>query len=69
MATELNWTPGGNMFMARPDVAKGMAEAMKEVAKLDGTPVYQTVTMRAAGTAASWCHSLVDLSIAAQNQA
>ena len=53
MATELNWTPGGNMFMARPDVAKGMAEAMKEVAKLDGTPVYQTVTMGAAGTAAS----------------
>lgn len=45
MATELNWTPGGNMFMGRPDVAKGMSEAMKEVAKLDGTPVYQTLTM------------------------
>jgi hypothetical protein len=51
MAAELNWTPGGNMFMARPDVAKGMAEAMKEISKLDGTPVYQTVTMGAAGTA------------------
>jgi hypothetical protein len=45
MAAELNWTPGGGMFMGRPDVAKGMAEAMKEVAKLDGTPIYQTVTM------------------------
>jgi hypothetical protein len=52
MAAELNWTPGGNMFMARPDVSKGMAEAMKEVAKLDGTPVYQTMTMGAAGTGA-----------------
>jgi hypothetical protein len=52
MAAELNWTPGGNMFMARPDVSKGMAEAMKEIAKLDGTPVYQTVTMGAAGTGA-----------------
>jgi hypothetical protein len=51
MAAELNWTPGGNMFMARPDVSKGMAEAMKEIAKLDGMPVYQTVTMGAAGTA------------------
>jgi hypothetical protein len=53
MATELNWTPGGNMFMARPDVSKGMAEAMKEVSKLDGTPVYQTITMGAAGTGTS----------------
>jgi hypothetical protein len=52
MAAELNWTPGGNMFMARPDVSKGMAEAMKEIAKLDGMPVYQTVTMGAAGTGA-----------------
>lgn len=53
MAAELNWTPGGNLFTARPDVSKGMAEAMKEVAKLDGTPVYQTVTMGAAGTGAA----------------
>jgi carbon monoxide dehydrogenase subunit G len=51
MAAELKWTPGGNMFMGRPDVAKGMAEAMKEVSKLDGTPVYQTMTMGAAGSA------------------
>lgn len=53
MAAELNWTPGGNMFMSRPDVAKGMAEAMKEISKLDGTPVFQTVTMGGAGTAAA----------------
>lgn len=45
MAAELNWTPGGNMFMSRPDVAKGMAQAQKEIASLDGTPVYQTMTM------------------------
>jgi hypothetical protein len=52
MAAQLNWTPGGNMFMTRPDVSKGMAEAAKEISKLDGTPVYQTVTMGAAGTGA-----------------
>jgi hypothetical protein len=31
--------------MNRPDVTKGMAEAYKEVSKLDGMPVYETVTM------------------------
>jgi hypothetical protein len=50
MAEKLNWTPGGNMFMSRPDVAKGMAEVYKEMSKLDGTPVFQTMTMGAAGT-------------------
>jgi hypothetical protein len=39
MAEKINWTPGGNMFMANPDVGKGMAEVYKEVAKVDGVPV------------------------------
>ena len=51
MAEKINWTPGGNMFMSRPDVAEGMAEAYKEMAKLDGIPVFQTITMGAEGTA------------------
>jgi hypothetical protein len=51
MAAKLDWTPTGNMFAARPDIAKGMAEAAKEMAKLDGTPVYQTMSMGAEGTA------------------
>jgi hypothetical protein len=51
MAEKLNWTPGGNMFMSRPDIAEGMAEAYKEIAKLDGMPVFQTITMGAEGTA------------------
>jgi hypothetical protein len=51
MAEKLNWTPGGNMFLSRPDVAKGMAEAYKEIANLDGTPVLQTMSMGAEGTA------------------
>ncbi len=51
MAEKLNWTPGGNMFMSRPDVAKGMAEAYKEIANLDGTPVLQTMSMGAEGAA------------------
>jgi hypothetical protein len=51
MAEKINWTPGGNMFMSRPDVAQGMAEAYKEMAKLDGMPVFQTTVMGAEGTA------------------
>ena len=49
MAEKLNWTPGGNMFMANPQVSEGMAEVAKEVAKLDGVPVEQYVTMGAPG--------------------
>ena len=50
MAEKLNWAPGGNMFMARPDIAKGMADAAKEMSKLDGTPVLTTMAMGATGT-------------------
>ena len=50
MAEKINWTPGGNMFMNRPDVMEGMAEVNKESAKLDGMPVLQTMTMGAEGT-------------------
>lgn len=49
MGEKLNWTPGGNMFMANPEVSKGMAEVYKEMAKLDGVPVEQFITMGAAG--------------------
>ena len=51
MAEKLNWTPGGNMFMANPQVSQGMAEVYKEMAKLDGMPVLQNMTMGAEGTA------------------
>jgi hypothetical protein len=50
MAEKINWTPGGNMFMSRPDVIEGMAQVYKESAKLDGMPVLQTMTMGAEGT-------------------
>ena len=45
MAEKLDWSPEGGMFASRPDVAKGMAEVYKEAAKLDGMPVFETVTM------------------------
>jgi len=51
MAQELNWTPGGNMFMQQPEVAKGMAEAFKEVSKLNGAPVFQVMAMGPEGMA------------------
>jgi len=47
MAEKIGWTPGGNMFMSRPDVAKGMAEAYKQVSSLDGMAVFETMTMGA----------------------
>ncbi len=50
MAEKLNWTPGGNMFMANPQVSQGMAEVYKEASKVDGVPVQQIITMGAAGT-------------------
>ncbi|MCX6628635.1 MAG: hypothetical protein NTW28_13510 [Candidatus Solibacter sp.] len=49
MAEKLNWTPGGNMFMSDPKVSQGMAEVAKEIAKLDGVPVQQMVSMGMAG--------------------
>jgi len=49
MAEKLNWTPGGNMFQANPQVAQGMAEVYKEMAKLDGVPVQQLISMGVAG--------------------
>ena len=50
MAEKINWTPGGGMFMSRPDVSKGMAEVSKEMANLDGVPVLQFTTMGGPGT-------------------
>lgn len=49
MAEKLNWTPGGNMFMANPQVSEGMAEVYKEMSKLDGMPVFETVSMGVVG--------------------
>ena len=53
MAEKLNWAPGGNMFMSNPQVAQGMAEVYKEVAKLDGMPVQQFISMGMAGQPAA----------------
>ena len=40
MAKKLNWSPDmGGMLASRPDLARGMADASKEIAKLDGVPV------------------------------
>jgi len=49
MAEKINWNPGGNMFMSDPKVSQGMAEVAKEVAKLDGMPVQQNISMGMAG--------------------
>src|ERR1035437_8491634 len=49
MAERLNWNPGGNMFMSDPKVSQGMVEVYKEVAKLDGMPVQQNISIGVAG--------------------
>jgi hypothetical protein len=51
MSEQLNWTPGGGMFMQQPEIAKGMAEAFKEVSKMNGAPVFQKVSMGPEGMA------------------
>jgi hypothetical protein len=45
MAAKLDWTPGSQMAAGQTNVAKGMAAAYKEMGKLDGIPVFQTMTM------------------------
>jgi hypothetical protein len=42
-----DFMPAGNALAAyRPDVAKSVTEMSKEMAKMNGIPVYQTLTMR-----------------------
>jgi uncharacterized membrane protein YgcG len=48
MAATLDWTPGSQPAVGA-GVAKGMAEAFKEIGKLDGVPVYQTMSITGAG--------------------
>jgi len=51
MAEQMNWTPGGGMFASQPQMAKGMTEAFKEIAKMNGAPVLQIVAMGPDGMA------------------
>ncbi len=51
MSEQLNWTPGGGMFAQNPEVAKGMAEAFKEVSRMNGAPLFQKVVMGPEGIA------------------
>jgi carbon monoxide dehydrogenase subunit G len=54
MATKIGWTPGQNFgaMMGRNGngMGKGMADMAKEMAKLDGVPVLQVMTVNAQGT-------------------
>lgn len=46
MAAKMNWSPSSGMISAMaPGSNKGMAEMMKEMAKLDGVPAFQVVKM------------------------
>jgi hypothetical protein len=49
MAEKLNWAPGGGMLMSNPEVMKGMAQVIKEMGKLDGMPVFMTMSMGGPG--------------------
>jgi hypothetical protein len=54
MAQKMAWTPSSGFLNAmaaqQPGLTKGMAEASKEMAKLDGIPMLQIVRMGGAGT-------------------
>jgi hypothetical protein len=50
MGAKIDWGGAGNMFASRPDVAKGMAEARKQAANLEGTPVLSVMAMTGASS-------------------
>ena len=50
MAEKIAWTGMSSMFAAQPGIGQGMAEAQKEASKMDGLPIYTTMSMGGAGT-------------------
>jgi hypothetical protein len=49
MGEKLAFNPGGGMFMSSPQASRNMGELYKEIGKLDGIPVLQTISMGAMG--------------------
>ena len=49
MGEKLAFNPGGGMFTSSPEASKNMGELYKEIGKLDGIPVLQTISMGGAG--------------------
>ena len=49
MGEKLAFNPGGGMFMSSPQASKNMSELYKEIGKLDGIPVLQTIGMGGEG--------------------
>ena len=49
MGEKLAFNPGGGMFMSSPEASKNMGELYKEIGKLDGIPVLQTISMGVPG--------------------
>ena len=49
MGEKLAFNPGGGMFMSSPQASKNMGELYKEMSKLDGIPVLQTISMGGPG--------------------
>lgn len=49
MGEKLAFNPGGGMFMSSPEASRNMGELYKEIGKLDGIPVLQTISMGVPG--------------------
>jgi hypothetical protein len=45
MGEKLAFNPGGGMFASSPEASRNMGELYKEIGKLDGIPVLQTISM------------------------
>jgi hypothetical protein len=45
MTEKIAWSGSGNMFASRPDVMKGLAEAQKQTAKMEGIPLVSVMVM------------------------
>ncbi len=50
MAEKIAWSGMSSMFAAQPGIGQGMAEAQKQASKMDGLPIYTTMSMGGAGT-------------------
>jgi len=49
MGEKLAFNPGGGMFASSPEASRNMGELYKEIGKLDGIPVLQTISMGVPG--------------------
>jgi hypothetical protein len=68
LTQKLSWVPGSNPLpMGPPEIAKGMAEVYREMAKLQGLPIYQVIRINTAATPAADSGPLLETTVEMSN--